>query len=168
MIIFDTSFSIFFFFFNEFKKKNQRTLHFYLKMASQPIVKSLNHVGIIVPDVDKACEFYEKTFGIKCTEPQDLVPSLKIRFGELGNARLEFIEPLTEDSDHAKFLKDHPKGGIHHISFNTEDVEKSTKELGEAGVRTLDPVPLVLTDGVKIQFFNPEDTFGVLTELTPA
>ena len=136
-------------------------------MSFQAIAKDFNHVGLIVPDVDKACAFFEKVFGIKCTEPKHLVPFLKIRFGNLKNASLEIIQPLTEDCDHAKFLKEHPMGGIHHICYHTGNLEKSTKELAEAGVRTLDPVPLNLSNGDKVQFFNPEDTFGILTELAP-
>jgi methylmalonyl-CoA/ethylmalonyl-CoA epimerase len=130
------------------------------------IVKDLNHVGLIVPDVDKACTFFETVFGIKCSEAEQLVPDLKIRFAILKNAKLEIIQPLTEDSDHAKFLKEHPKGGIHHICYHTENLEESAKKLKEVGVKPLSEGPLELMNGGKVRFFDPEDTFGILTELT--
>lgn len=132
---------------------------------TQPIAKDLNHVGLVVPDVDKCCAFLEAIFGIKCSEPKNLCGHLKIRFAILKNAELEIIEPLIEDCDHARWLKDHPKGGIHHICFHTENLKASTEALEKAGVRPLDPRPLELLDGNAAQFFNPDDCFGILTEL---
>ena len=132
---------------------------------SEPVVTDFNHVGLVVPDVDKACAFFEKVFGIKCTDCEKMVPHLKIRFATLKNAKMEIIQPLTEDCDHGRWLKEHPLGGIHHICFHTKDVAQGTKQLQEAGVRPLDPVPLKLDNGQSVQFFNPEDTFGILCEL---
>ena len=132
---------------------------------SAPVVTDFNHVGLVVPDVDKACAFFEKVFGIKCTGCEKMVPHLKIRFAVMKNAKLEIIQPLTEDCDHGRWLKEHPQGGIHHICFHTKNLEEGTKSLQAAGVRTVDPVPLKLENGQSVQFFNPEDTFGILTEL---
>ncbi|KAH0791856.1 methylmalonyl-CoA epimerase [Histomonas meleagridis] len=136
---------------------------------SQPIVSGIGHVGIVVPDMDAARELYTKKLGVPTTEPVELSGlSVKISFAELPNAKIEIICPLNMECEHGQFLKEHPKGGIHHICFTTPDLKASTDALANQGIETAMNDPLVLWNGDQVKFYNPDQTLGALFELCEA
>lgn len=129
------------------------------------VVQNFNHVGVIVPDMTKAIEFWTNTLGVPCTEPTELAPKLLIAFAEMPNAKFELIQPLDPESPHGKWLAEHPKGGIHHVCFNTSKIPEAVEELKTKGVTTDMESPLVLTTGERVIFFNPDETLGMDVEL---
>ena len=93
------------------------------------VVKSFGHVGVIVPDMAAARKHWTETLGVPTTEPKELCPGLLICFAEMPNAKIELIQPLTEDSEHGQWLKQHPQGGIHHLCLNTGKLEGAVEEI---------------------------------------
>ena len=45
-----------------------------------------------------------------------------VAFVDLGNTKVELMEPLGEASPIAAFLARNPGGGMHHICFEVEDI----------------------------------------------
>ena len=133
-------------------------------IMSLPLIQGLGHVGVVVPSINEAREFYTSKLGIPTTEPKELAKGLLISFAELQNAKIEIIQPLDMDSPHGKFLKDHPKGGVHHICFNTSKLEPAVKEVNKVGIEATSEDPLVLTTGERVIFLNEEQTLGTITE----
>jgi methylmalonyl-CoA/ethylmalonyl-CoA epimerase len=131
------------------------------------MITGLSHVSIVVPDLAAALRKLEATYGlsagaIKVNEEQ----GVRMTYIDLGNAKIELMEPSRPDSPVAKFLERNPKGGIHHFCLGVDDVSQTTQELGAAGVQVLGVGKLQLNvHGERIAFVHPKDFLGALVEL---
>jgi methylmalonyl-CoA/ethylmalonyl-CoA epimerase len=134
------------------------------------LIGRLNHVAIAVPDLEAACAVYRNVLGAKLS---DAVPQpdhgVTTVFVELPNTKIEFLEPLGDDSPIAKFLERNPAGGIHHICYEVEDIKAAAHALIEKGARILgDGEPKIGAHGNPVLFLHPKDFCGTLTELEQA
>jgi len=129
-------------------------------------LKRIDHIGIAVPHLEQAIAAYE-ALGFAVADRHD-VPSEKVRtaFLPVGESTLELLEPTEPDSVIAKFLE--KRAGIHHICVLVDDIEAALRELGERGVRLVDPEPRVGAGGCRVAFVHPKAAFGVLIELKEA
>ncbi len=127
-------------------------------------MKKVNHVAIVVADIDEATKFWRDILGIPLHHVED-VPSQKskVAFMPVGDTEVELVQPTSEDSGVAKFLAE-KGGGMHHLCFEVEDCAATMAELKEKGVRLLSEEPNVLP-GRKMAFIHPKSTGGVLVEL---
>lgn len=82
-----------------------------------------------------------------------------------GDANLELLEPMSEDSDVGKFLKE-KREGLHHIAFAAEDVGRSMEELKGRGFRFIYDTPQPGKFGSKVNFIHPKDTGRVMVVLS--
>ena len=98
----------------------------------------LNHVAIVVPDLAAASALYRDTLGARVSPPHDL-PSQGVTtvFVELPNTKIELLHPLGEKSPIAKFLAEHPSGGMHHLCYEVADILAARDRLKEEGARVL-------------------------------
>ncbi len=130
------------------------------------MIQKIDHLGIAVRSLDEAVAYYEKALGLKC-EHREEVPSQKVRtaFFSVGGVHLELLEPTSPESPIAKFLEKNPSGGIHHIAFDSDDVEAQLKQASGAGVKLIHEEPFEGAAGKLVAFLHPKSTFGVLTEL---
>ena len=124
----------------------------------------INHVAIVVQDIDAALNFWEQTFGLKLDHVED-VPSQKskVAFLPLGESEIELVQPTTSDSGLANFLEKRGEG-MHHICIEVEDIDATLAELKSKGVRLINDVPEELP-GRKMAFVHPKAANGVLIEL---
>lgn len=131
----------------------------------------LNHVGVAVPDMEKAIAFYRDVLGAtQITEPKILAPQgVSYAFVDLPTGQVELIEPYGETSPILKFLERNPKGGQHHICFEVEDIHAAKSIMEARGLRVLGE-PRPGAHGTLVVFLHPGDAGGVLIELmeTPA
>jgi methylmalonyl-CoA/ethylmalonyl-CoA epimerase len=127
----------------------------------------LNHVSIVVPDLDAAARRLRETYGLTVGETRtNTEQGVHLAYVDLGNARIELMAPSRPDSPMAKFLERNPKGGIHHFSLNVDDMQATTGGLCEQGVRILgDGRPQYNVAGERIAFLHPADFLGALVEL---
>jgi methylmalonyl-CoA/ethylmalonyl-CoA epimerase len=127
-------------------------------------ITKINHVAVVVSDVDAALTFWQDALGIRLHHVED-VPSQKsaVAFLPVGESEVELVKPTSEDSGVAKFLAERG-GGMHHLCFEVDDIEGMLQELKEKGVRLIDEQPKVLP-GRKMAFIHPKSTGGVLVEL---
>jgi len=130
------------------------------------MIGPLNHVGIAVPDIEKALAFYRDTLGATHgTEPQVLAPQgVKFAFVNLPSGQVELIEPYGEKSPIIKFLEKNPKGGQHHICFEVDDIHEAKALMEKRGMRVLGE-PRIGAHGTPVVFLHPGDAGGVLIEL---
>ena len=124
----------------------------------------INHVAIVVEDIDAALDFWQQTFGLRLDHVEE-VPSQKskVAFLPLGESEIELVQPTTSDSGLANFLEKRGEG-MHHICIEVEDIDAALAELKSKGVRLINEVPEELP-GRKMAFIHPKAANGVLMEL---
>lgn len=127
----------------------------------------LNHVAMAVPDLAAASTLYRDIMGATISDPRALPDhGVTIVFVELGNTRVELLEPLGLDSPIAAFLARNPDGGIHHICYEVADIVAARDRLRARGVRILgDGEPKTGAHGKPVLFLHPKDCGGTLVEL---
>ncbi|PSH63071.1 methylmalonyl-CoA epimerase [Phyllobacterium sophorae] len=130
----------------------------------------LNHVAIAVPDLAAASEIYRDTLGAKLTEAQILPEhGVTVVFIDLGNTKIELLEPLGADSPIAAFLAKNPSGGMHHVCYEVPNILAARDRLKEQGARILgDGEPKIGAHGKPVLFLHPKDFNGTLIELEQA
>lgn len=130
----------------------------------------LNHVAIAVPDLATAAAVYKGTLGAKVTEPQPLPEhGVTVVFVDVGNTKIELLEPLGAASPIAAFLDKNPSGGMHHVCYEVDDIIAARDRLKAAGARVLgDGNPRIGAHGKPVLFLHPKDFQGTLVELEQA
>jgi methylmalonyl-CoA/ethylmalonyl-CoA epimerase len=126
----------------------------------------LNHVAIAVRDARKAAAIYV-ALGAQISEavPQ-AEHGVTTVFVTLPNTKIEFIEPLGENSPISNFLERNPDGGIHHLCFEVADIIAARDKLVAEGARVLgDGEPRIGAHGRPVLFFHPKNLSGVLMEI---
>ncbi len=131
------------------------------------MIGRLNHVAIAVKDLAKATAIYKDALGAKVTAPTEQPEhGVTVVFVELPNTKIEFLEPLGENSPIAKYLEKNPDGGIHHLCYEVEDILAARDQLKAQGARVLgDGNPKIGAHGKPVLFLHPKDFCGTLTEL---
>jgi methylmalonyl-CoA/ethylmalonyl-CoA epimerase len=127
-------------------------------------VTKINHVAIVVGDIDAAMNFWQNALGLQLDHVED-VPSQKstVAFMPVGDSEVELVKPTSDDSGVAKFLAERG-GGMHHLCFEVDDITGMLEQLKEKGVRLINEIPMELP-GRKMAFVHPKSTGGVLVEL---
>ncbi|TKB55818.1 MAG: methylmalonyl-CoA epimerase, partial [Mesorhizobium sp.] len=98
----------------------------------------LNHVALAVPDLAAAAAVYRDTLGARVTAPQALPEhGVTVVFVDVGNTRIELLEPLGEGSPIAGFLEKNPSGGMHHVCYEVDDIVAARDRLKASGARLL-------------------------------
>lgn len=130
-------------------------------------ITGLSHVSIVVPDLAAALEKLRALYGLSAGEIMvNAEQGVRMTYIDLGNAKIELMEPSRVDSPIAKFLERNPKGGIHHFSLGVDSIEATTKELTAAGAQVLGSRKVQLNvHGERIAFVHPKDFLGALIEL---
>ncbi len=129
--------------------------------------KRIDHIAIIVRNIESALVFYRDALGIVPGEIQE-VPTEQVRIAFLplggpGGSEIELIEPTTPDSSLSKFLGKRGEG-LHHICLEVEDIDAALAELQAKGTSVLDQQPRSAAEGRAI-FIHPKAANGVLLEL---
>ena len=131
------------------------------------MITRLSHISIVVPSLDAAAKCLAYTYGltigdIHVNEQQ----GVRMAYVDLGNAKIELMEPSRPDSPIAKFLERNPKGGIHHFCVGVENVDATRADLTGKGAQVLgDGNPQYNVHGERIAFVHPRDFLGALVEL---
>ncbi|MDO9382957.1 MAG: methylmalonyl-CoA epimerase [Hyphomicrobiaceae bacterium] len=134
------------------------------------MIGRLNHVAIAVRDLAAATAVYKDSLGATMTEPTAQPEhGVTVVFVTLPNTKIEFLEPLGENSPIAKFLEKNADGGIHHICYEVDDIIAARDRLKAQGARVLgDGNPKIGAHGKPVLFLHPKDFLGTLTELEQA
>ena len=127
----------------------------------------IDHVGIAVPDLDEAIEFYAKAFDLRSVHEEvneeQGVREAMLAVGDSGSC-IQLLAPLTPESTIAKFL-DRNGPGMQQMAYRVEDIDEVCATLRDRGVRLLYEQPKGGTAGSRVNFIHPKDAGGVLVEL---
>ena len=126
----------------------------------------IEHIGIAVKSLEEAIPFYENVLGLKCYAVEEVKDQkVKTAFFQVGQTKIELLEPTCPESTIAKFIEN--KGvGVHHVAFAVEDgVANALAEAESKEIRLIDKAPRKGAEGLNIAFLHPKSTLGVLTEL---
>lgn len=128
-------------------------------------IKKINHVAVVVDDMEKALSFWRDALGMELHELRD-APAEKsqVAFLPLAGSEVELVVPTSDDSGIAKYLAKRGPG-MHHICLEVDDIVGMLAQLRAKGIRLINEEPRSGPDGKKYAFIHPDSTSGVLVEL---
>ena len=129
-------------------------------------ISRIEHIGIAVQSIAEVLPYYKDVLGLEVYK-EEVVEDQKVKtaFLQVGEVKLELLEPTCPESTIQKFLDNGGKG-VHHLAFKVEDgVPEALAMCDEKGIRLIDKAPRNGADGLKIAFLHPKSTCGILTEL---
>jgi len=134
------------------------------------MIGRLNHIALVVPDLDAAAANWEKALGAEVSRPQALPEhGVTVVFIDTGNSKIELLEPMGDDSPIARFLDRSADGGMHHLCFEVDDIIEARDRLISEGARVLGSgEPATGAHGKPVLFLHPKDFNGTLIELEQA
>jgi methylmalonyl-CoA/ethylmalonyl-CoA epimerase len=127
------------------------------------MLRKIHHVGIVVDELAKAMSFWHDLLGlalVKTAVVQD--QGVKAALLKAGESEIELLEPLSPESGVGRFLS-RRGGGLHHVCFETEDVQAELNQARAKGIQLIDQQPRPGLAGM-ICFLHPKATRGVLVE----
>lgn len=134
------------------------------------IIQRVERVALAVTDLDEAQSFFQNIFGAKFY-PEENIEDMGIRYRpfDIGCSKMELLFATREDSPVAKFIKSHGQG-VHHITFEVDDLDQAIEELGARGLKIA--YRHTYGEGVTFEgyrwreaFVHPKESFGVLIHL---
>lgn len=130
-----------------------------------PKIKRIDHIAIVVDDIDGALGFWRDALGLELDYVEEIPEQQSlIAFLRIGGNEIELVEATSDDSGVARYLKKRGPG-MHHICLQVEALESMLAELKAKGVHLINETPLEGSGGKRLAFIHPESTQGVLVEL---
>jgi methylmalonyl-CoA epimerase len=125
----------------------------------------IDHIGVAVSDLDAALELYERDYAMtlvhrEVVEEQGVEAVLL----DVGENHVELLRPLADDTPVGKFLAKRGPG-LHHVAYQTPDIEAELERLKAAGIALIDETPRIGIRNSKVAFLHPKSSNGVLTEI---
>ena len=127
------------------------------------MLTKIHHVGVVVKSADEAMKFYRDALGLKVTADR-VIEDQGVRgvLLEIGGSEIELLEPTRDDTGVAKFLESRGEG-MHHICFESDDVDAELDGARQKGIQLIDEKPRLGLAGM-ICFLHPKANHGVLVE----
>lgn len=127
------------------------------------MIRRVHHIGIAVENLAAAQGFFKENFGLS--------PLTKESFGELDfsfipleGTALEILQSTTDEGVIAKFIQKRGQG-VHHITFEVDDIQTELDRLKDKGIALINPEPYRNAHGELVAFLHPKSTYGILIEL---
>ncbi len=129
------------------------------------MIEKLSHIGIAVKSLEERIPFYRDVLGLE-EVGRDEVPGQGVRVAmfKVGRVNIELLEPTDPNSTIARFLESSGEG-LHHLAFQTDNVDGELERLEAEGVKLIDQKPRAGAHGTRIAFLHPKSTGKVLMEL---
>ena len=125
----------------------------------------INHVGVVVRDLNETLELFDKLFQLKPAVVKDAMEGkLKVAFVPVGYDEIELLQPLDPDTQLGEALRKSGQG-IHHLALSTDNIDADVERLKKKGVVFDQEKPRIGAHGVKIILTRPETTGGIIVEL---
>ena len=125
----------------------------------------IDHIGVAVEDLDAAIALYERDLGMALVHRETIESQgVEAVLLDVGENHVELLAPLSPDTPVGKFLA--RKGpGLHHVAYQTADVEQALAALKASGARLIDEQPRIGIRDSRVAFVHPAWSGGVLTEI---
>ncbi|MBC8018333.1 MAG: methylmalonyl-CoA epimerase [Verrucomicrobia bacterium] len=129
------------------------------------MLTKINHIGIAVKSLDDSLPFYRDNLGMAFAGIEEVAEQqVRVAMLQIGESKIELLEPTSADSPVAKFIEKNGPG-IHHVAYEVADIEAAIAKLMADGARMIDEKPRNGAHGTRIAFVHPKSSNGVLTEL---
>jgi methylmalonyl-CoA/ethylmalonyl-CoA epimerase len=130
------------------------------------MIKKLIHVGVAVKNLEDSVSLFSKLFRLERIESEAVESQMvRLAFFTVGDSSIELTEATDPRSPIASFIAKRGEG-IHHLSFEVEDLEGELARLKKEGFTLIDDKPREGAGGHLIAFIHPKSTNGVLIELS--
>jgi methylmalonyl-CoA/ethylmalonyl-CoA epimerase len=130
-----------------------------------PTIQRIDHLAILVEDIDQAAKFWQEGLGMKVDHQQDIpAEQARIAFLPVGDGEIELVQPTTAESGLRRYL-DKRGAGMHHICLQVDDIVGMLAQVKSRGFELINETPRFSQDGKKYAFIHPKSTGGVLVEL---
>ncbi|UOE95964.1 methylmalonyl-CoA epimerase [Alkalihalobacillus sp. LMS39] len=131
---------------------------------SKSIPKKIDHIGIAVKSIHEALVFYTDSLQMELLAIEEVKSQkVKVAFLQVGESKIELLEPLSEDSPIASFINKRGEG-IHHVAFGVSSIEERIQEIKTKGVVMIHNEPVPGAGGAQVAFLHPKSAHGVLYE----
>ncbi|MCD6376705.1 MAG: methylmalonyl-CoA epimerase [Caldisericaceae bacterium] len=129
------------------------------------MITQINHVGIAVRSLEERIPFYRDVLGLPFLGQEEVADQkVRVAMFKVGEVKIELLEPTDPQSPIAKFLE--TKGeGIHHLAFQSDDIEAQLNDLKGKNIRLIDEQPRIGAHQTKIAFIHPKSSGKVLLEI---
>ena len=136
-------------------------------------INNLEHVAVLVDDVEKSMEGLKKLLGVekgaiidwklkKDLKKNPIEPyTLRMGFVQLANTVVEFMQVLEGKSFYDDYTEKVGEG-IHHICMDVEDIDEAIKHFDELGIKVVDSGKVA---GSAFAYFDTKETCGFLIEV---
>jgi methylmalonyl-CoA/ethylmalonyl-CoA epimerase len=130
------------------------------------LIEKINHIAIAVRSLEEHIPFYRDVLNLEFRGTA-IMKDQKVRLAafRVGEVQIELLEPTEADSTIAAFIEKRGEG-MHHISYQVDDIEEQIAELKQKQIRMIDEKPRSGAHGSRIAFLHPKSSAKVLTELT--
>ena len=127
--------------------------------------KRIDHIGVAVEDLDAAIKLYERGFEMELVH-RETVESQGVEavLLDVGEGHIELLSPLGPDTPVGKFIAKNG-GGLHHVAYSVDDIEKTLAQVEAAGMKMIDRTPRTGIRNSRVAFIHPASTGSVLTEI---
>ncbi len=134
-------------------------------VRSGVMIRRLDHIAIAVPDLEAAIARFVEDLGIELGGREDVpTESTTTVFLPIKGTQIELIHPMDGQGPVAAYLEKRG-GGLHHLCFETDDIDGDMQRLKEKGYRFLSDAPKPGAHGTRVAFIHPKSAGGVLIEL---
>ena len=132
------------------------------------MVKRLDHVGIVVRNLEKSMKPYQELLGLPLHEIEEVNVEgavNRVAFFPLGETEIELVHTTAAAGLAADFLRERGEG-VHHLAFEVDDVQGMVSKLLAQGVEFLWEGRIIPgSRGTKVAFFAPDEFNGIYIEL---
>ena len=125
----------------------------------------IDHIGVAVEDLDAALALYDSELDLALVHRETVdAQGVEAVLLDIGENHVELLQPLGPDTPVGKFLPSRGPG-LHHVAYQTADIEAELERLKAAGLRLIDETPRTGIRNSRVAFLHPKSTGGVLTEI---
>ncbi len=125
----------------------------------------IDHVGVAVADLDEALDLYVNVYGLALAHRETVAEQgVDAALLDVGENHVELIAPLGDDTPVGRFLAKRGPG-LHHVAYQTADIDSTLRMLKQSGVRMIDETPRTGIRRSRVAFLHPSASGGVLTEI---
>ncbi len=129
------------------------------------MIKKINHIAIVVPDLNESMRFWVDALGLELDHIENVPEqSVDAAFLPVGESKIELLRPTDDESGVARYLAKRGPG-MHHICFEVDDIEASLARLKSLDIPLINEEPITGSGGKRLAFVHPKGTGGVLVEL---
>jgi lactoylglutathione lyase len=120
-----------------------------MKMA----VKKIEHVGLMVKDLERSIAFYRDVVGLECrgtlVHTNPAITLAFLGFPGTTETELELIHGYNDDLP--------VEGKVHHLAFTVDNLDEEIERLKRLGVTFVDDAATTLPNGSRYIFFEGPD-----------